>query len=344
LRKRGTTAEARGRPPVVPMLGRWGLSPDADLIYRRLVLLGPSSRPQLGRQLGVAPARVGQALDELAAAGAVRHSHRGGEGEWSAVDVDVVLARVRRHRSPVVIGDRYRQHLAVVAGLRLETVPAVAVHRMPTRAAARRRIADLAVAERHEHLAINTEDVISAAAAAAASPLDRALVARGVRLRTLGFAPRDGSPDRPLVAGGEHRRAENLPLKLMVFDRRNALFPADPADFEAGAIEIDDPDAVAQLTQLFYRIWHAVPHPRDLEVPPIVLTSRDHRIVSLLAAGLSEEAVAIELGISRRTVAYALRALMDRLGVENRFQLALLLGAANAVPLPPTARQPEGGS
>ena len=38
--------------------------------------------------------------------------------------------------------------------------------------------------------------------------------------------------------------------------------------------------------------------------------------------------------MSRRTVVYALRELMDRLGVDNRFQLALLLGAARVVPMP----------
>jgi DNA-binding NarL/FixJ family response regulator len=56
--------------------------------------------------------------------------------------------------------------------------------------------------------------------------------------------------------------------------------------------------------------------------------------VALLAAGLTEEAAAGRLGISRRTVTYALTALMDRLGVDNRFQLALLLGAAQVVSLP----------
>ena len=35
-----------------------------------------------------------------------------------------------------------------------------------------------------------------------------------------------------------------------------------------------------------------------------------------------------KLGLSLRTVGYAIRALMDRYGVENRFQLGLLLGAS----------------
>jgi DNA-binding CsgD family transcriptional regulator len=49
--------------------------------------------------------------------------------------------------------------------------------------------------------------------------------------------------------------------------------------------------------------------------------------VSLLAAGHTDATTAALLGISARTIAYTLRALMDRYGVQNRFQLGLVLGA-----------------
>jgi hypothetical protein len=41
-------------------------------------------------------------------------------------------------------------------------------------------------------------------------------------------------------------------------------------------------------------------------------------------------------------VLYAMRALMDRLGVENRFQLALVLGAAQAITPEPRAWRDAG--
>jgi DNA-binding NarL/FixJ family response regulator len=80
---------------------------------------------------------------------------------------------------------------------------------------------------------------------------------------------------------------------------------------------------------------------RQQEVPTIELTNRERRIIELLTAGASEEDAAAELGLSRRTVVYTLRTLMDRIGVENRFQLALVLGASHTIPLPPAA---PGGS
>lgn len=66
-------------------------------------------------------------------------------------------------------------------------------------------------------------------------------------------------------------------------------------------------------------------------VSAIVLASREKAIVELLAEGHADASVARRLGVSQRTVTYTLRALMDRIGVENRFQLGLVLGATQAV-------------
>lgn len=323
---------------VVPSLGRWGLSAHADLTYRALALQGADTAPALARRLGVEPRRIDRALDELADAGAVRVRVSGCTRYWHPVAGDRVVSMLRRQRIPQLWSAKLQRHLAAVSGLHLDRLPAASVCRLPTRAAARDRIAALVAGERGEHLTINTEEAFSADATAAATPLDRALLARGVRLRTLTPVPLDGSHAPPLASGAEHREGTGLPLKLMVFDRRAALLPADPADFDAGAVVLTDPDAVAQLTQLFYRFWGTAHDIYQHEVPAIMLNSREQAIVCLLSTGRSEAETATELGLSRRTVVYTLRALMDRLGVRNRFQLALLLGAAHAVPLPGTAQ------
>lgn len=333
MRSHEESTGAGGTATVVPSLGRWGLSAHADLVYRTLVLLGPATGGQLARCVGADAVRIRRALDELAGRGVVRPTYRGTDRLWCAVDVNQVLSMMRQRRTPPVIDERLRRHVAAVAGLHLDRIPGAGVRRLPSRAATRTRIAELVDEERHEHLAINTESVIAADAAAAAAPLDRSLLARGVRFRVLGRPTVDGSP-AAAPAGSEYREADELPLKLMVFDRRSALFPADPDDFDAGALEITEPDAVAHLTQLFYSLWRTAGDPSRQEVPPIVLTVREQAIVTLLTAGLTEEAVAAELGLSRRTVVYTLRALMNRLSVETRWQLALVLGAAQAVPVP----------
>lgn len=80
--------------------------------------------------------------------------------------------------------------------------------------------------------------------------------------------------------------------------------------------------------------------PAAADVSDIPLTPRERRIVKLLAAGYTDEAAARELEISRRTVCYAVRGLMVRMGAGSRFQLAWLLKSlANS---DRSGRSPEG--
>jgi DNA-binding NarL/FixJ family response regulator len=75
-------------------------------------------------------------------------------------------------------------------------------------------------------------------------------------------------------------------------------------------------------------------------VTRFVLTSREKALITLLANGHTDASAARELGVSPRSVTYTLRALMDRLGVDNRFQLGLALGAMNAAPIPGESGRP----
>lgn len=337
--------------PAIPTLTRWGLSPSADLVYRTLIAFGPRTSERAGSELGLPPRRVREALDELAAAGAVRPlsvgaASRPSDWQWRANPVRMVLDTItKRAHARLVRVDAWQRHIATVADIDWSALPGGSVRRLPTRKIARRRITELIAAERHEHLAINPEEVFAADAAAAALPLDRQMLSRGIALRMLGLPPSDGDQSCAYAAelaslGGEYREARELPMKLMVFDRKAALFPADPADFESGAIEVTDPTAVGHLISVFRKYWTEGRDPRRQGVPPIVLSQREQALVALLSDGHSEESAAAELGISRRTVLYALRSLMDRIGVENRFQLALILGATGTAPLPAPYGQP----
>jgi DNA-binding CsgD family transcriptional regulator len=70
-------------------------------------------------------------------------------------------------------------------------------------------------------------------------------------------------------------------------------------------------------------------------VPKITLTGRERELISLLAAGHTDVSAAERLRISPRSVTNILRSLMDRLGVENRFQLGLALGFLRKAHVPP---------
>ncbi|MDO0925053.1 helix-turn-helix transcriptional regulator [Streptomyces sp. TG1A-8] len=62
------------------------------------------------------------------------------------------------------------------------------------------------------------------------------------------------------------------------------------------------------------------------------LDERQRRLVALLLAGHTDASAAGRLGVSPRTVTNILRSLMDRLGVDNRFQLGVALGSRMRIP------------
>jgi DNA-binding CsgD family transcriptional regulator len=75
----------------------------------------------------------------------------------------------------------------------------------------------------------------------------------------------------------------------------------------------------------------------------ITLSDRERELITLLSEGHTDLAAAERLGISPRSVTNILRSLMDRLGVENRFQLGLALGFLRRAPVPGRTVAPDAG-
>ena len=68
------------------------------------------------------------------------------------------------------------------------------------------------------------------------------------------------------------------------------------------------------------------------ERPCASLSDREQALIALLAQGYTDSSAARMLQISPRSITYTLRALMDRFGVDSRFQLGLALGASDIRP------------
>jgi DNA-binding CsgD family transcriptional regulator len=298
----------------------------------------------LGQSLGLARRRVEAALDELSTVGAIAPSGASQRSiVWLPRPPDEVIESLRRQRSAtaarphdgaaagsVAAGALLAQPLALGEGLR----------HLPSRGLARARMADLVAVARHEHLAMNPEPTFDPGSARAAVPMDRMLLDRGVKMRVLGVQRADADPLTPYgwTTGErrpEYRPAGSVPMKLIVVDRKVALFPADPGDLGRGYLEIDQTPVVSALVMLFEQHWRsAEPPPRALA--DLTLSRREKTLLDLLAAGHTDATAARAMRISPRSVSAAMRALMDRFGVDNRFQLGLALGAARLVHLPST--------
>ncbi|MEU6074062.1 hypothetical protein [Micromonospora sp. NPDC047074] len=131
---------------------------------------------------------------------------------------------------------------------------------------------------------------------------------------------------RDMLAGEQARVVDRVPLKLGIVDRRIALVPLLTGS-AASSLLVHRCSLLDALIALFETMWLSA-----LPLDGIVgaacdtdvgggLASEDSRLLTLLLAGNTDEAVARHLGMSKRTVVRRVRQLMDRAGVTSRMQL-----------------------
>ncbi|MFE2144165.1 helix-turn-helix domain-containing protein [Streptomyces sp. NPDC059456] len=155
---------------------------------------------------------------------------------------------------------------------------------------------------------------------------DRAILERGVRMRTLyHHTARFNGPSQAYVAaasalGGEYRTAHELFGRLIVFDRETAFIPVQDGSW--GAVVIRQPSTVNYLCEIFEQTWdRATPFTAAVGQQLETVSREIHEtIVRLLAAGLKDEAIARRLGMSLRTARRHIADIMEELGAGSRFQ------------------------
>lgn len=327
----------------MPVLTRWGLSARADLVFRALLVLGARSAPELASSLQMPGRQVLAAIDELSAAGAVQPLREGDSPQarvWRAGEPDTVVGSLRERQAAVARArQRLPRHLSTVDILGTAAADLRVARPILGVPAVRARLADLVLAERHEHLAMNPEPAFTATSAKAGIPVSRAALQRGVTTWTLGVpaevADQSEVHTQELYTYGlRYRELAQQPIKLMIMDRTTAFFPLDPgANFSRGVWEITCPSVVDQLVAFFLRHWSVAIEPATAAWrPPTTLTTRERAILALLAAGATDATVALTLRLSVRTIAYTIKDLMERYRVQTRFQLGLVLGTGTQAP------------
>ncbi|MEU6251003.1 helix-turn-helix domain-containing protein [Glycomyces sp. NPDC047010] len=165
-----------------------------------------------------------------------------------------------------------------------------------------------------------------------ASDSENELLARGVTVRGIYAAEGLEEPGRMaelerLVAAGEQARVSRLvPMKLAVADRSVALLPLSYERITEQAMVVRGSTLVDALVALFEVLWplslplHEIAGRAVPDSGGPVLDEPGQRLLSLLAAGLSDKAIARELAISPRTLSRQLAVLTEALGARTRFQ------------------------
>lgn len=136
-----------------------------------------------------------------------------------------------------------------------------------------------------------------------------------------------------IAAGEQARMVGEVPIRLMLVDHRLALMPLHhDRSIREGLLIVHPCALLDALSALFETIWREgapftlgkMPGPGEKRTPLERKMTRD--IVSLLAAGLNDQAVARRLGCTERTVHRHLQRVAEALGAQTRFQTALQLG------------------
>lgn len=306
-----------------------GIDHAAGQIYLALLELAPAPLSAIGPKAGLDDAELATAYGALVEAGLASAAEVGGE-VVAPVPPTAGLEILARHRaaeveeSRIAVGGAFesfrRQRLASYNDNLVEVVTGDAI------------------GPRVRHAWASARDQIRQLESPPYFPLpgatDDALatLARGVTQRVVYSRESLEQPGRlkdviePCVKAGEQARVlPSIPVKLVIIDEAYALVSLSikEADVHNTMLVVQPCGLLSALMALFEQSWqNALPlHGRT--TAPGGLPPADRRLLWLLAGGASDEVIAREMGISRRTLFRHLQILMARLGAANRFQMAL---------------------
>ncbi len=319
-----------------------GVSEAEESVYRHLVTAGQASARDVAERTGLSPAQAERVLDALAVKGLASRT-------------DALPRHFRATPPDVALMPRLKRNADALDLARAEAASLLQVHRDTMRRrdaselievitgaeALRQHLRQLQASAQDEMLWFCKAQYVAMPSGSNDSEFEA--LTRGVRYRVLyekAFFDDEGAVDN-VVAGvraGEVARAvPHLPLRLAVADRAIAVCPLVPggpqgSPDEPTAALVRDSNLLAALIALFERYWEdAVPLGVDDSGAvagtdgvggPDPLSAIDRRLLALLVAGVTDKAVATQLGLSRRTVQRHIQRMMELAGAATRMQLA----------------------
>ncbi|MEU6877126.1 helix-turn-helix transcriptional regulator [Streptomyces sp. NPDC046712] len=320
------------------LLSLLGLDAEQDSVYRLLVDR-PDSEPATLAHPTAAPETVLRALTGLVESGLASAERDGDTVRYRAASPVLALAPLLESRRTALhrvehfvteLSERHRAAHARTSGAPVEVLSGAA--------AIRRRLVTMQREARHE-----VRSMVPAMRAAAVitfednfDEAERDSMRRGLTLRSVVARSWLEDPNATnwlarLAADGQRIVViDDVPIKLIIMDGECALLPLDPERDET-----EDPVALvvhrsglltalmSLFEQYFEKGWRV--STASGEESPADDAGRldpvDRQIVALLHVGLTDSAIARQLGMGHRTVQRRLHALMEAVGAATRFQL-----------------------
>jgi DNA-binding CsgD family transcriptional regulator/sugar-specific transcriptional regulator TrmB len=319
------------------MLESLGVEPGEELVYRALLTNPGATSTVLSELVKQSVAEVEQALARLVSAGlALRSDDHAYVVAPPAVALGALITERRDalRLAEQALASLAEEHRAATAGRSISELIEVVTGVDQVR----HRFQQVQQAAAVELRTFVTAPFV--AVPLGQNDAEPAAVGRGIRIRAVLERAVLAEPSATeeavdsLRRGLELRVVESLPLTLVLVASDLALVPlrvdAAGSSSEPGAVLLQRSGLLAALSALFESVWRqAYPltlgslgavvstEEGDNEAP----TSLDRKILGLLLAGLTDQAVASQLGLSLRTVQRRLRHLQDVAGVTTRMQL-----------------------
>ena len=332
------------------VLSAAGVTAEEEQAYVSLLREGPATLRTLVARLGFGRARAAQVVAELQRKGLAHRTPAPHEAYVPVPPHVAVEQLIERRQSELA---KVRDDVPLLAALarpeptqrRTEEL----IEIVQGRAAGQHAFAQVQRAARDE---VRVLDAPPYAAEGGINEIELNQLAAGVAYRGVYAEEALATPDlirsiaQHLAAGEQARLAATVPTKLAVADRSLALLPLSlsprsrdgahdgtgdtlgaPAQDTAQdtAVLVHPCGLLEALIALFDSVWAAA-SPLVIiaagEVgAPGELTELDRSLLSLLVAGLTDEAAAVRLRVSRRTVVRRVQQLMIAAGARSRLQL-----------------------
>lgn len=317
------------------LLGLYAL---ADKVYTELLVNPATSIDEMAARLGLDSGQVREALDLLSEL-AVVHPPGRDAGELRAVDprIGFEVLHSRQQAELAAAQSKVDESRAVAEQIISEYSSAqpdgglAGVRQLVGVNEVRTQLTLLTEQVREEVLTFAPGGPPTEENMRASRPLNARLLARGIRMHTIYLDSIRNSAAALEYAnwlvgqGAEVRVMPTLPARMIIIDRTTAVVSADEVDSSRGATMLTGSGVLSALCALFDNLWKVADHLGD--PPPREnddLTPAEAAALNMLAAGMTDDAVAKRLGVSTRTARRIASTLMEHLGARSRFQAGAL--------------------
>ncbi|GAA2107783.1 LuxR family transcriptional regulator [Actinomadura alba] len=310
-----------------------GVSAVDERVYRDLLRRPRATLPELAAHTGRTTVSLRRTFARLEELGLVSRL-AGRPVRFLATRPDVAVAALISHREEALAQARLGA-LALLAEVPPpeHRAPEELVEVVQGRAAVAQRFIQMQQTATDELLVLDQPPYVQDPGQQNIGELER--LVRGVRVRGIYAVSALEIPGKlrlaqeSVAAGEEARISPDVPMKLAIADRKSAILPltTEASALADSAVIVHSSTLLDALVTLFEVLWRsALPLPtKSFEAASVgPANPPDAELFTLLAAGLKDEAIARQLGVSLRTVHRRVSELMGGLGARTRFQAGLL--------------------